>query len=278
MLESYNDESDGETLPTKPNFYISIHRKFEPSEMCEIFVGRWLKVVYLLVLIVHSFLTCLSYSTVTGSAWSVNLPLNFGTLEECSSDDYFHEILPGGACLNAYRFCLLLFALVVVPISLLDLKEQAIVQFLLGILRFVTLGAIILYCLLYMIKGYMVADCRDPVPTKGNVSAGWYKNVSTVEDMLFQFDFNGWVVSVPIFVYAVALQQGIVSLTHPVKQKNLLRSLFNTLFAVVISLYIVLGIVVSFWFRDGTNEICTLNWVSTCTYVLYICKVMIVAQ
>lgn len=237
-------------------------RKFEPSEMCEVFVGRWLKVVYLVLLSIHTFLACLSYSTVTGSAWSVNLPLNFGTLEQCTSNDFFHQLLPDGGCLNSYRFCLLLFALIVVPLSLLDLKEQVIVQFGLGVLRFVTLAAIILYCVVNMLQGYMVADCKDPVPTLRNTSAVWYTNTSSISDILFHFDFNGWVVSIPVFVYAVALQQGIVSLTHPIKQKNWLRGLFNTLFLIVVLLYVCLGIVVAFWFRDGTNETCTLNWVS----------------
>lgn len=263
LYDSYDDnQTDTNGLLTKPNFYVSIHRKFEPSEMCEIFIGRWFKILYILVLIVHSFLTCLSYSTVTGSAWSVNLPLNFGNLEQCNSHDFFQELLPDGKCLNSYRFCLLLFALIVVPISLLDLKEQVIVQFLLGVLRFVTIGAIIMYCLMYLVQDYMVADCKNPIPVLRNASADWYQNVSSVQDMLFHFDFSGWVVSVPIFVYAVALHQGIVSLTHPIKQKNYLRCLFNTLFSIVISLYILLGIVVSFWFRDGTNETVTLNWVS----------------
>ena len=234
--------------------------------MCEIFFNRWLKVIYLVIFVMYSFLACLSYSTVTGSAWSVNLPLNFGTLEQCTSNDFFHQLLPHGGCLNSYRFCLLLFALIVVPLSLLDLKEQVIVQFALGVLRFVTLAAIILYCVAYMIQGYMVADCKDPIPTLKDTSSYWYRNTSSIDDMVFRFDVNGWLISVPIFVYAVALQQGIVSLTHPIKQKNWLRALFNTLFTIVILLYITLGIVVAFWFRDGTNETCTLNWVRYSRY------------
>lgn len=272
--ESLKSETNGEVgnskddAQTVPNFRISLSRKFEVSEMSQVFVGRWLKIVYLLILTIHSFLACLSYSTVTGSAWSVNLPLNFSTLEECSDKDFFHQLLPGGGCLNAYRFSLFLFAVVVIPLSLLDLKDQAVVQFLLGVLRFVTLGGIILYCFVYMVQGYFIYSCKDPVPvlySNNSHTIDWNNTLISMKEIALHFDFKGWIIAIPVFVYALTLHQGIPSLTHPIKQKQWLRGLFNVLFVSVVSIYGVLGLMVSLWFRNCTNETCTLNWVSTCT-------------
>ena len=250
---------------TKPNFYITIMRKFEPSEMCELFVGRWLKIVFLILLVIYTFLALLSYSTVTGSAWSVNIPLNFGTLERCTDQDFLHQILPHGGCLNAYRFCLFLFAVVVIPLSLLDLKEQAIVQLILGLLRFFTLGAIIIYCFFYVVQGYTITSCEDPLPISKNVYMNMNNtshDITPIKDVLFHFNFPGWVVSIPVFVYALNLHHGIPGLTHPIKEKNWLRCYFNVLFLSMTILYASLGVIVSLWFRDCTNETCTLNWVS----------------
>lgn len=231
-----------------------MERKFEPSELCHILVGFWLKVTYLIIFIIYSFLATLSYSTVVGSAWSVNLPLNFSTLEECDDSDFLHHILPSGGCLDSYRFCIFLFAIIVVPLSLLDLKEQAIVQLILGLLRFFTLGAIILYSFIHLVRGETIGSCE--------VNDREIYNFTSIKDITFDFNFNGWVVGIPIYVYAFILHQGIPGLTHPIKEKKLLRGYFNILFLIVTIFYLVLGVVVSLWFRDCVNETCTLNWVS----------------
>jgi hypothetical protein len=251
-----------------PRFYITISRKFEPSELCEVFVGRWLKVLYLLTLTVYSFFATLSYATVAGSAWSVNLPLNFGTLKECSDKDFFNQIIPDDeGCANAYRFCVFLFGVIVIPITLLDLKEQAIVQLILGLLRFLTLGCIIIYCLVYLFQGDVIANCGNPftnyTPFDNETiinETDLFNATSSLKDIVLHFNFNSWVAAIPVFVYAFILHQGIPSLTHPIKEKNWLRSYFNLLFFVITLFYLTLGLVVGFWFRDCTNETCTLNW------------------
>ena len=222
--------------------------------MCEVFVGWWLKVTYLIVLTGYSFLACLSYATVVGSALSVNIPLNFGSMKECSGDDFLHQIFPHDShCGNAYQFCLFLFAVIVVPLSLLDLKEQAIVQFLLGALRFITLGAIIIFCLVHLFPG-------DPLDIKIKNETNY--SITSLKEIATQFDFDSWIVSIPVFIYAHILHQGIPGLTHPIKEKKWLRGYFNLLFLTIAVLYMTLGIVGSLWFRDTVIETVTLNWVS----------------
>ena len=235
------------------------------------FVGKWLKVIYLLVLTVYSFLACLSYSTVTGSAWSVNIPLNFGSLRQCQSHDFLGHIIPvDHHCRNTYRFCLMLFAILVIPLSLLDLKEQAIVQFILGVLRFATLGAIIIFCLAHSFMGKII-DIPFDAPTiipHNETDNGSYiilndtANVTSLTEIVTHFDFDGWVVAIPVIVYAYILHQGIPGLTHPIKEKHWLRGYFNILFVTITAFYLILGITGSLWFRDIVNETVTLNWVS----------------
>ncbi len=269
--ETDNSYSDDSTKLHYPEYRIKVTRKFEPSELCEVFVGKWLKIVYLLVLTVYSFLACLSYSTVTGSAWSVNIPLNFASVRQCESHDFLHYIIPSDHhCRNAYRFSLALFAILVVPLSLLDLKEQAIVQFTLGVLRFATLGAIIIFCLAHSLMGDIIDvpfNASTIVPSNESINdlipiLNDSANVTSLTEIVTHFNFNGWVVAIPVIVYAYILHQGIPGLTHPIKEKQWLRGYFNILFVTITVLYLVLGITGSLWFRDIVNETVTLNWVS----------------
>ena len=240
---------------TKPNFRILLTRKFEPSELCEIFVGRWLKYVYLGLLSAYSFLACLSYATVAGSAWAVNIPFNTTGIKECLEDNFTGVTLPSGTCLSAYWLCLLFFACIVLPLSLLELREQVWVQVLLGVMRFFTLACIIVYCFVNLVIRY-------PFPQCSNETSSSHNECNSTTETFLDFNYKGWLVGIPVFVYAHILHQGIPSLTHPVKQKKFLRAYFNILFITIGSLYLVLGVVVSLWFNKGISETCTLNWVS----------------
>ena len=230
------------------------------------FAGRWLKVVYLVVLTVYSFLAGLSFSTVAGSAWSVNLPFNFSDIEQCSEMDFKNQTLPLLAtCRNAYWLCLLLFACIVVPLSLIELKEQVIVQVVMGILRFVTIGSIVIFSVTNFGLYYDICSCEDPWAPDNNtedVSMCTNYTNNTIADMAVQFDVKSWLLSIPVFVYAHILHQGIPALTHPIKEKNYLKAYFNILFLVIGSIYTILGVAVALWFRDCTISTCTLNWVS----------------
>ena len=163
----------------------------------------------------------------------------------------------------------MLFAVLVIPLSLLDLKEQAVIQFLLGVLRFLTLGSIIVYCVVNSFMGNVVdvdIGLLDILPVnRSNDSfdvlydAG---NLTSLAEIATNFNFNGWVVGIPVIVYAFILHQGIPGLTHPIKEKRWLRGYFNILFVTITSLYLVLGVTGALWFRDIVNETITLNWVS----------------
>ena len=265
-----------------PTFRIISTRKFEPSEQCQMlfnffgieYFGYGMKVVYLLLLAAITFFACIAYCTVAGPAWAVNLPLHFGALEQCTSDDFKDVVIPHGGCHWSYRFCLFLFACIVVPLTLLDLKEQAFIQFLLGIMRFATVAAIILYCLVHIGMGTLLMNCDGSTPNvssslfdlddfpEANISDG----VTTVKELFIGYSFKGWLISIPVFAYAHILHQGIPALTHPIKEKYLLRGYFNLMFLVLGTVYMGLGLVVTLWYRDCTQETCTLNWVWTgCT-------------
>ena len=244
-----------------PEFEITVKRKFEPVELCEIFVGRWFKYLYLLVGLIYIFLASWSFSTVAGSAWASNIPYNFGAMELCTTDAFVHRVLPAGGCLYSYYFSVFLFGIIVIILSLLDLKEQVLVQFFLGSLRFITVGVIIIYSIVMLAKGENVCENTALELASTNVTSPI--NVLSIRDIVLKFDPRGWLTSIPVFTYAFLLHLGISSLTHPIKQKKHLNWLMVSMFTAALLCYMSLGVVVPLWFKATIQETVTLNWVST---------------
>ena len=162
------------------------------------------------------------------------------------------------------------------PLSLLDLKEQAVVQMLLGLLRFATIAGILLYSVVKLAEGEN--DCVYTVTELFNVTNTTYLSTpdtiyygddtreetgfGNLAKIVFRFDAVGWLVSVPVFAYTFILHQGIPSLTHPIREKHLLRQLVMAMFGVATVSYLSLGVVVPLWFKADVQETVTLNWVS----------------
>lgn len=265
-------------MKSHPTFEITIWRKFEVLELCEIFFNKWVKYLYLVILSIYCFLASWSLATVAGSSWALNIPYNFGNVVKCDGDPFHHAVLPQeDTCRNAYYFSLFLYAVVVVALSLVDLKEQAIIQMILGLMRFLTVGAIVVYVLAKIAEGGDVCEGE----AKGNnsldklesafpsISLANSTRYSSYKDIFVKFEAVSWLTAIPIFTYAFILHQGLASLTHPIKQKRYLGYLTMAMFSTAIVCYMVLGVVAPLWFKASVQETVTLNFVSIylCVYV-----------
>jgi hypothetical protein len=266
------ESGEEDTTHPHPRYEIRLTRKFEPTELCEIFLTRWGKGIYIVILTIYCFLACWSFTTVAGSAWASNIPFNTSTLERCEAKDFNHALIPSSEpCRNAYRLSVFFFAVLAIPLSLLDLKEQAILQMILGLLRFATIAGILVFVIVRLGEGG--SECTALLnetnttfqsvfgttftDNNSNIWEGDYSNV------VFRFDAVGWLVSIPVFAYAFILHQGIPTLTHPIREKHLLRQLMVAMFSIATISYLSLGVVVPLWFQANTQETCTLNWVPT---------------
>ena len=65
-----------------PECRVLLAHNFELSEPCEVFFNRWVKYLYLLIVIVVCFFIAWGMATVVGPAWATNIPLNFGLLQQ----------------------------------------------------------------------------------------------------------------------------------------------------------------------------------------------------
>ena len=135
-------------------------RKFKVGELCGLFLGRWAKYGYVMVISATCFIYLLGCSTVAAASWAVNLPLDFANVRQCNSTDFFMHTLPSDAsCRNGSLF---LFACIVVPLSMISLKEQTILQVLLSILRFITVAMITIFVVVNLITTGMPCTCNQP--------------------------------------------------------------------------------------------------------------------
>ena len=260
--DSDGSDSDDCLLPTTateqchPNFTLLLTRKFEASEMCQMFYGRYMKYIYIIVFTIYMFFGFWASATVAGSAWSSNLPLNFGSLSQCKEQSFHDNLAPSGGCLSAYRFCIMLFAVIVIPLSLVELTEQKHLQILLGLMRFLTFGCLIIYSVTNIIS--------HPDYNLYNSTTRCNESYHNYGHQILKFDFNGWLVAISIIVYAQILHSGIPSMTQPIKAKKWLGVFFGVVFASTTLLYWLLGMSMSLWFKGSIEETGTLNFVSGC--------------
>ena len=291
-LKKNTDDSDEDALITSRekilstniperhqiDFRITMERKFEMVELCEIFGAKWLKYVYLIVLSLICFVGMWAFSTVAGSAWSSNIPFNFSGMSMCDDDAFHHRLLPvdDGGCLRSYYFSLFLFGVIVVTLSLLHLKELAVVQLFMGLLRFLTVGAIIIYSIVRAAQGGdgCVPDYIAPTVNPSNDVFSFFNltdatEIMPYENIVVKFDGKGWLGTISVFSYAFIIHFGVASLTHPVKKKKYMRWMVLGMFVTALTLYMSLGIVTPLWFKANVQETVTLNFVSRVLCVYY---------
>ena len=265
--------SEDDPYVVKPVFEITSTRKFEIVELSEMFVGKWFKYVYLFIFVIYGFLGCWSFAAVAGSAWATNIPYNFGATTICNSHAFHHRVLPLGGCLYSYYFSVFLFGVVVITLSVLDLKDQVLVQVILGLLIYIAIGAIIIYCIVKLAQGGDI--CKEQASLHNVTAANERSSVvdlhnntqyMSFEDIVVKFDPAGWLISIPVFIYAFMIHSGVSSLTHPIKQKKYLHWMMVVNFASSHVCLLSLGVIVPLWFKASVQETVTLNWVSHSIY------------
>lgn len=216
-----------------------------------------MKYAYFIAQTAFMFTGIWSDATVAGTAWATKLPFHYiSPYLTCSDNAFLHHILPSGGCLYSYYLSVIMYACVVVTLSLLDLKDQAIFQIIFGLLRFLTIVLIAMFCVVNLIQGEdacMAYDYDTNETTLQNVD---------ISAVVLQFNVSGWLQSIPIFTFGYMFLTGIPSFVHPIRQKAHLHWLLMAVVISVFASYLLIGITVSLWLRAAVQENCTLNWVS----------------
>ena len=253
-----------------PDFKVCRTRLFETCELCEIFFNKWVKYFYLFVVVTFCIFVALAFATVASTAWATNIPLNFGPFQQCQYDAFHYHRLPvEPGCLHTYYFCLMVFGLIVVPLSLMGLREQAILQTIFGILRVLMISMIVIYSIVKIIEGeniYEALTCSN-VSNHSNSSGScsFEERIQDLHDTVLpnSFKWREWLEAIPVVSYPFLFQHGVPSFTHPLKQKQRLWPFILCTHGFLGFLFLCLGIVPPLWLRSTTLEAITLNWVSS---------------
>ncbi len=260
LLEEIDDEKqedDEICLPTMPEYVIRSDRKFDGPEMCEIFLGKIAKYIYLGIMVLGVFMDLWIKGTVAATAWSSNIPLNVGIFEKCTRDNLENISLhPEGKCWNNYSLCILLYALIVVPLSCLELSEQKWFQVVLSVMRLLLIFSIIIYCVVMKLMGS--SPVQDESDSDKAISSNHWIGGSLV----------GWLAAIPVFAFTQSIQVNIPTLTQPIEPKRKLRGLYTSALLTLTVLYVILGVVVTAFFQSSVDKTLTLNWVSNLVYII----------
>jgi hypothetical protein len=198
-------------------------RKLEITELCNLFLGDIGRQAYSLTIIVYIYGTLWAYSTVFANAFASHL--------------YIGKY--------SYLFYLSIFAVIVVPFSLREFSEQVTVQVVLSIFRIVMVSVMVLTTLVAFFHGHneFGEEGSDQIAVDP-----------------FKVSFNGLHLLMPVAAYAYIFHHSIPSLSHNVRDKSTLSSLYRTALTISMFAYIGVGVIVSTYFGANTKSSSNLNW------------------
>eukprot|EP00903_Cladosiphon_okamuranus_P005331 g5329.t1 len=210
---------------TEAEMKLSYHA-FQMTEMCEIFGGRRLQRAFNLCLFMYMFCALWGYGAVFGEALATYAPVPF--LDAT----------------GAYRMYVFLFGLVVVPLSTLDIKEQATFQVILTMLRFLALVVMVgsILSSLYTGGEPFGQGTEDLVGTTGLVS------------------WMGVFTAVPAGIFALSLAATSSTIVSGLDQKHSVGNVVWTAMIGAAITYTGISLATAYYFGESVNGSCNVNW------------------
>lgn len=206
------------------------NRKFEVPELCRIFFGNRGTQLYTLFVSFYLYLALWAYTSVFASALAKELPITDST-----SKDYFLYAL--------------IFALLVIPLSCRELKEQVSIQVILAACRIF---------MVVLMTASVLAFGNDHDDPSGIATTTDTQKLTSIP----LFNFSGLYRTLPIITYAFIFHHSIPGLSHPVSKPNKrhLKSIFQSTFVMSTLLYTFVAISVGICFGTNIQQSSNLNW------------------
>lgn len=201
--------------------------KYDITDMCALFLGRWGTLAYAFFISVYMYSTLWVYTTVFAMAFASRI--DFGP--------------------HSYSIFVLIFSLFVVPISLMELKEQVYLQVILSACRIFMVLAMIV-TILYAETHPSAKIFTDTINVHSDSEKDWF----TLAEL-----WNVYLL-LPKAAYANIFHHSIPALAELVEDKSLLNHVFFTALIVAMISYAGIGTVISGYFGSQTNISSNLNW------------------
>lgn len=198
--------------------------KFEMTDLCDIFLGRHGRQCYTCMISLYMYGTLWAYSTVFSKALTSHLPI--------------------GPYSNICY--LILFALLVVPPTLMELNEQVYLQ--------VTLSALRVVMLVIMLLTIAQAAFN---PDMDVFSSELDPNTEVAAPA---FHLSKLYILVPIAAFANIFHHSVPGLSEPVQDKTQLVKIYSVALMFCFVAYSLIGVTISRYFGSHTMVASNLNW------------------
>lgn len=228
-----------------------LKQKFETVDMVRIFFGDRAKIAYLLILSVYFYSSLWAYAAVFTLSAASEFPLS-GTAPAGQREhlDCGKASSPA-TCEPTYLVYLAIFTVVVVPLAIMDLTTQWLIQFLLTVLRYVTIALMILIPVIGMLSDR--SDSQMPDAKHGPYVVSQHGN---------WFRFQGLSVVIASTLYSSIFHHSIPGIFHPLRLKGKTLSILLWSIGSIAIIYGVLGTVAVLYFGRATDPSANLNYKS----------------
>lgn len=215
-----NDESFSSEL-----LFITDDRRFETTTLCEIYLGPWGSRSYTFSLATYLYLVTWAYSSVFALAVATLAPIPM------IMDD-------------PYPVYVVVFAAIVIPMTLRDLEDQRVVQVFLTVCK-VTRMILMIGTALLSPSGSFAPEERD----NDDPNIPWVL-------------WSGFFQMLPVVVVTTIFHMAVPDLSYPVGDKAALRKVFFWAVGIAAVVYSAVGASAGWRFGDHVNESANLNWSS----------------
>ena len=222
---------------------ISANRTLEITEVCELLVGPRMKAFYCTCLSLYQLGTLWSYASVFGEAVASVVPLpGFNGGSTCDIYDADNAT----SCLSLYRAWVGVFTLIGVPLSLLDVREQAGFQVAMTFIRIAIAGVMVLTCI---VASATDAD-REATWGEEGVDRGHVPN----------WKFGGVFGSFSIVVFAELLNASMGILSGALASKSDLGVVVTGGMGITAVGYMIIALAVGSYFGLAVDDSSNVNW------------------
>jgi len=229
-------------------------RKFEVNTLCRLYLGNIGQHLYTTSVCLYIYCALWAFTSVFASAMSKALPLhavwqylNSGSNAGNMSDENDHDN-------DDYFVYAMIYALMVVPLTCLELQEQVLIQVLLTGARFLLLA------LMLMTSPYCSSIAADAAAASID---DWNNNDDTTTAAPL-IRLSGIDKMLPIMVFAHIFQHGVPDLSQPVANKKQLSPIFRSACMFTSLSYLTIGLTIGSAFQDmdgtGVQQSSNLNW------------------
>jgi amino acid permease len=214
----HKTHSPGNTLTG--NWIVGAER-YEVSDLCSIFMGKWSKFAFLFLLSIYSYGTLWSYCAVFAKAMASTFPLG----------QYSYEIY------------LVVYAFIVIPLTCMEVNEQITVQVFLAFCR-------LLVVLLMVGSVFFGLSSHE----------GRLNIIESNFDMTHLVHWSSLHIILPISTFAFIFTHNIPVISEPVNDKRQLHWIYLSTTLLCFFGYTSIGIFVSLYFGSDILSSCNLNW------------------